>query len=250
MAQARSLFEEGLALADRGDHRAAAEQLRRSYTLRPSPVAAYNLALQDLEIGVLVEARDMLLAAIHARQVRADLRRSAERLLASVEPRLAYLTLDVRGAPSDAVVTIDTVTVTRAQLGTEVARDPGRYVARVRTGRTLLAEAEFELSEGEHETVRLRVVAAARALESVDDWSEPAPVRAEERAPSDVDLGLDDQAPSDRPRSGDDTGLLIGVGFGTAAVVAVVVATIVFVATQTGPGAPPNSPFDHPVVSF
>src|SRR6185369_4590589 len=59
---ARALFNEGLALHERGDLDAAIVKLRAAYALRATPVTAFELARAYVDHGDLVEARDLLLS--------------------------------------------------------------------------------------------------------------------------------------------------------------------------------------------
>ena len=59
-ASARELFEQGVALAERGDWVAAEDRFRRALSLRNSSVIAYNLASALCEQGKLVEASELL----------------------------------------------------------------------------------------------------------------------------------------------------------------------------------------------
>ena len=55
-ALARTLFEEGVALADRGDYVGAADRFSRAYSLKPTSGIAFNWASVSIETGKLVQA--------------------------------------------------------------------------------------------------------------------------------------------------------------------------------------------------
>src|SRR5690349_21617960 len=59
-ALARALFEEGVALADKGDWSAAADRFGRAYELKPTAGIAFNWSSALTKTGKLVQASELL----------------------------------------------------------------------------------------------------------------------------------------------------------------------------------------------
>jgi hypothetical protein len=160
-ASARSLFEEGVALADQGHWQEAADRFRRALALRDSAVIAYNLASALQEIGQLIEASELL------RKVRADqaadeeLRKSASTALAAIEPRIARLSVQVRGQQTGDRVRLDARELLPAELDVALPIDPGAHTLRVERGEQTMAERALTIAEGQSQTVVLEIAAPA-----------------------------------------------------------------------------------------
>src|SRR5688572_30694972 len=60
LEEARRQFEEGVALAERGNFRGAMAKFERSYELRPAVGVLYNLGRAQHRLGLYVEAIDSL----------------------------------------------------------------------------------------------------------------------------------------------------------------------------------------------
>src|SRR5262245_63109836 len=58
--EARDRFDRGLALFDRGEHRAALAEFTRAYELVPNAVVLYNIGLVHAKLGRPVQAVDAL----------------------------------------------------------------------------------------------------------------------------------------------------------------------------------------------
>lgn len=227
-AEARRLFEEGVALREAGDTEGAVARLRRAHALEPDARTAYNLAAALFDQGRLVEA-ERLLRRVIARGEDLLVADAARALQGEIAPRIATLGLTVAGAELDQRVFVDGAAT---GLGIEGAReirlDPGRHRVEVRDASgVVLARRDVELGEGERASLALHPVAPP----SVRATSEP---RAHGRSA----VGASAPAANDGGSS-DETWAWVGVGAGLAVVIVVgAVATGLALGGQSG-GAPP-----------
>lgn len=149
---ARSLFEEGLELADQDRFEEAADRFRRSYALVPRPATELNLSMALVEIGQFVEASERIRRLLRDRWA-SQRRRAAtlRRLLERAEASFAWLRVEAP-ASSDGIL-LDGSPLPAASLGVDIPLDPRRHVITTGSGR----EIEVALEVGEHRSI---VVAA------------------------------------------------------------------------------------------
>lgn len=159
-AAARALFEEGVALAQRGEFAPAVDRFRRSRQLRPLPVVTYNLAVALAELHQLVEASELLREVLRDANARPELQQSAQAQLDQVLPRMSRLTIRLEGERRGALVLLDDRPVPPAILGVAAPVDPGEHHVLVRRGDREVARATVRVAEGREETVTLRAEAA------------------------------------------------------------------------------------------
>jgi hypothetical protein len=158
-ALARSLFEEGLTLADQADWAGAADRFGRAYAIKPTSGIAFNYASVLIELGKLVEASELL------RKVKADpnaseeLRRQGEAKLALIQPRIAYLTVEVENDPGTGKVELGDTEWPRAALGVASPVDPGTYKVRCVVNGVEQASQEFTIAAGERRSLTLALSA-------------------------------------------------------------------------------------------
>lgn len=175
-AAARSLFEEGVAFFDRGELEEAEDRFRRSLAIRRSPSVMFNLATALVRRGQLVEAHELYQeVAAHATSER--LRREARARAAEVAPRMARLTVHVRGGTADAIVRVDSLVLSPAMRGVPIPVDPGtrRVTAEVRGER--LVEREVQLEEGAERSIEIELpVATPEEAAAAIAGSTPAPI--------------------------------------------------------------------------
>jgi hypothetical protein len=142
---ARALAAEGYEALERQDYATAEDRLRRADALVHAPTIVVDRARALLGLGRLVEAYEsyqLVMRETLPRNAPASWKQAvleAEREVAKVEPRLAWLVLKVEG-PSEPRVSIDGVPVPNASLGVRRPIDPGRH--------TLLITAEGFISGG------------------------------------------------------------------------------------------------------
>lgn len=194
---ALQLFKVGKALRDKGDIPGALAKFRAAYALAETPITALELGRTYAMVGKLLEAREILLgvARLPARknesQKSVEARRDAEVLAADIKPRLASVTVRVKGAPQPPPkIRVDDVVVPPAAASEPRVVNPGRHVVVLDVnGRT--TQGEVTVEEGQ-----------SREIELV------APAGPEEPPPPAVVRG-DEQVSHGRSP-------LVYVGFGTA----------------------------------
>ncbi|MET0343088.1 MAG: hypothetical protein ABW252_18920 [Polyangiales bacterium] len=148
-AQARTLFEEGVALADRGDWVGAADRFERAYSLKPTPGIAFNWASALAETGNLLHAQELLLKIERDASVDSSLKKQCEQTRRSIEPRIAKLRVRVEGQTSaDARVEVDGEPWARAAWDVTSPIDPGLHTVVLVAEGLEQARAQLTLPEG------------------------------------------------------------------------------------------------------
>ena len=128
---AEQLFLDGRRLLDEGHYAEACEKLARSQSLDPSAGTLLNLADCHEKNGQLASAWSAFREAARAAsdRKRSDWERLAARRAGLLEPRLAFLSIGVRGQPPEGFrVTYDGSPVPPDAFGTAVPRDLGIHV--------------------------------------------------------------------------------------------------------------------------
>lgn len=169
-AEARRLFEAGVAALDDGRFAEAAEFLERSLAIRDSPSARFNRALALRGAGRYREAIaecEHTVATADARR-HARLRAQAEQMRQELEAQLVRVELVVRGDPER--VEVDGEVVARGDGRHTLVRDPGPITVLARRQGYAPVELREELAAGEHRTLTL------------DASAEPLPARVFIRA--------------------------------------------------------------------
>ncbi len=212
--RARTLFGEGLELADAGDWDRAVHRFRRALELRAAAPIRYNLATSLARMGRLVEALEQCAAIVEDPEADETVKAAARTLQVELDPRLGRLTISVRGDATGTHVTLDGRPW--ETLGAPAAADPGIRVARLMREMEELDIEEVDVPEGGTAQVQLEVpVPLAVVAETTPD---PDPI----------------EEPIVEP--GSDDGLIIGliVGAGVLAVGAAILIAVL-VSDQSGP---------------
>jgi hypothetical protein len=165
VALARALFEEGVALGDKGEWQAAADRFERAYALKPTSGIAFNWASALTNIGKLTQASELLEAVSRDPKAGPELKQDSEKKLAEIAPRRARLKLSVApGIADKSTILVDGRAWPRAVWDVAVPVDPGAHVATASEGERELARDEISLSEGELGEINLgRPMAAEEA---------------------------------------------------------------------------------------
>lgn len=129
---ARVAFAEGNKLRDEGNVRGALDKYKAAYALAPTPVTALEVGRANMDLGHLVDAREVLLRveSMDARgeSAKAQAARQEAAVIASkLSQRIARVTLRVVGAIDQTTVSVDGVTIPRDALAVARAMDPGRH---------------------------------------------------------------------------------------------------------------------------
>lgn len=149
-ALARTLFEEGVARADRGDWVGAADRFARAYTLKPTSGIAFNWASALMEVGKLLEAQELLHQVARDPSSDPELRKQSELSLSSIDERIARIRVRVVGEVSDdARLEVDGVAWPRAAWDVNSPIDPGRHLLVLKTDDREHSRIELNLTEGD-----------------------------------------------------------------------------------------------------
>lgn len=214
--RARTLFGEGLELADAGDWDRAVHRFRRALELRAAAPIRYNLATSLARMGRLVEALEEVDAILEDSEADEEVAAASRTLQAELTPRLGRLSVTIRGDASGTLVTVDGRPW--ESLGEPIAADPGIRVARLMRDTEELDVEEVDVPEGGAARVQLEV---------------PIPTRI--AAP---ELAVTPEEPE--VEEGGDDGLVIGLVVG-AGVLAVGAAVLIGVLVGTSQGGPSPS---------
>lgn len=159
-ALARTLFDEGVTLADKHDYDGAADRFERAYSLRPSPGVAYNWAHVLIESRKLLRAQQLLLEVARSSSADAQLKSDAEAELQALSLRLPRLRVRVTGASDPSTqVTVDGTSWPRAAWDVASPIDPGAHALTLEHQGQTFAQPPLLLNEGESREAELRVPA-------------------------------------------------------------------------------------------
>jgi hypothetical protein len=219
LAESRSLFEQGLAAARGNRWDDARSFFLRALAITERPSILLNLAAAQAELGEVVDSAASYRRFLEIATGRdARNRAEAQRALARVEARIAYLEIEIEGGRPGDVVMVDAETIEPARLGAPIPLDPGRHDVVVQRAGERVASWSVQLDEGARERISLRVV--GRTVPVAVPTAALTPTREDERASS----------------GGGDDGLAIGLGVGIGAVVVGAVVLGVVLGTAQGPG--------------
>jgi hypothetical protein len=179
-SQARELAAQGFAALQRKDFARAEDLFRRADGLVHAPTLVLDHGRALVGLGRLVEAHEDF-AKVLREGVAANAPwqwRSAVDVakteLAAIEPRLAWLTVTVSGAPAPEV-RIDSKLLRQAALGVRLATDPGTHTVTARADRFLPVQKVVTLSEGQAAQLDLAIEPDPAAPPLPLPNSKPAP---------------------------------------------------------------------------
>ena len=168
---ARRLGNEGVIALKNGEYDTAADRLERANDLVPAPSFLVLLARARVGQGRLVEAYEIYRTIIRE-GVQPDKPEAFKRALAeakqevkTLEPRLAWVTVNVVGArPEQVEVTLNGSVIPSAALGAQRPADPGALRVEAKAEGYRTAETTVQLDEGQHlPPLELRMVELPKA---------------------------------------------------------------------------------------
>jgi hypothetical protein len=194
---ARALMKDGETRRAKGDHQGALQSFRAAHAIMNVPTTGLELGRTQIELGLLVEARDTLLSVtrmpvqVGESPNMAAARDEAQKLADETEPRIPSLTVKVVGLAEGVTpkVTIDGTAILAATIGVPRKHNPGTHEVVVVAGATE-KRASVTLAEGDEKTITL-------------------------------DVGEESEEPAEAPPS-NATSPLVYAGFGSAAAFALV----------------------------
>ena len=157
-ALARTLFQEGVALADKSDWVGAADRFGRAYSLKPTPGIAFNWARALAETGKVLHARELLHAVQRDESADAQLKSESSAMLATLERRIAKVRISTDREPTDDVrIIVDDANWPPAAWGVASPVDPGSHTIVCMAGGEEITRLQIDLSEGEQRDVMLQL---------------------------------------------------------------------------------------------
>jgi hypothetical protein len=192
--QARTLAAQGYEALQRSDFVAAENLFRRADALVHAPTIVVDHARALVGLGRLVEAHEryeLVLREGMPTNVPWSWQRAAadaERELATLKPRLAWLTLRVNG-PSKPKVEIDDRDVPGAALGVRRATDPGVHTVKVRASGYIPKEQSVTLGEGEPKELEITLEVDPNSMKRAELEEEQHPEEARARGGAKSDSG-------------------------------------------------------------
>ena len=147
---ARELFKQGKEARDAGDPRTVLERFSAAHALLPSPVTGLELARMHAQVGHLVQARELAVAASRAPESKTETEKSARArvsagdLANALHGRIATLTVKVAVTPpSPTSLEIDGKTV--PAMNAPQRLDPGDHVLSARSSDGRHAQVDVSL---------------------------------------------------------------------------------------------------------
>jgi hypothetical protein len=188
-AAARSAADAGADAYDQQRYADAVELFGRAEKLVHATPHLLYMARSLVKLGRLVEAHETYLKiqreklAPNAPGAFKRAQAEAEKEIAAVAPRLAYATLRVEGADSDAVqVLMDNAELPSAVVGIEFPVDPGTHVFRAQSGADKGEPVSVRFEEGAHQSVALKIVLSQKpSVASADANSDQAGEGADQK---------------------------------------------------------------------
>jgi len=164
---AREQFRAGVDAARSGRWWEALEAFTRAYELAPRPLTLLNLAGAQVETGHLVEGAESYRRFIREAEGRAaEQVPAAEEALASVEPRIARVRLEISNLARRDLVELDDAPLSEAVLGAELPVNPGEHVVRVERAEQEIARESFSVEEGERRLTPVQLELPLAPLEA------------------------------------------------------------------------------------
>jgi hypothetical protein len=159
-AMAEGLFKEGKRLLARGKVAEACEKLASSYHIDPAGGTLLNLGacheLQGKTATAWAEFNDAL--ALANKGGRAERQKAAREHIASLEPKLARVTVTTRqpsGASVGLEVKLDGIVMAPGALGTGIPVDPGEHTATATAPGKVPWETKLTIKESESKSVEV-----------------------------------------------------------------------------------------------
>jgi tetratricopeptide (TPR) repeat protein len=158
-AEARTLFERGVAEARLGHWQEALIAFQAAYALAPKPAVLFNLAAAQLRTGRLLVsmANYRRFLASEAPEIGSAHRRSAAQQVALIEDRIPRLRVAIEGLRPEDHLLLDDKRLYANELNLDLWVDPGAHTVSVHREGGHEEVRRLVLVEGEHRTLQFRV---------------------------------------------------------------------------------------------
>lgn len=168
LATARELFFQAKDMRAAGDLKGALERYRGAWATAPTPIIGLELGRTHVQLGELIEAREVLLAVgrlkVEPDETRwsAQARQEASAVADELRPKIATLVIKLEGVPEGSTpsVAIDGANVAVVGGGTTRKINPGKHEIVARAGAAERRDA-VELAAGETKEISLNVTSDA-----------------------------------------------------------------------------------------
>jgi hypothetical protein len=159
---ARTLLLSGREKRKNGQNKEALADFEKAHAIMHVPTTGLDLGKTQEALGLLVEARQTYLEAVHAPKQPNEspaferARQDAKKLADAISPRLATLTVTV---PKDAKVKIDDGEISASSVGVPLKVNPGKHQIIASLGGDE-KRAAVDLAEGETKSIELELADA------------------------------------------------------------------------------------------
>ena len=160
-AEAKKHFDRAMELNQDGQVAEAIVELKRCYEISPHHAVLYSLGQAYITLAKPVEAVAALQRYLDegGKAIKADRRAEVEKEIARQRTRIA--TLEIRGLPDGAVVTIDGEEVGKAPLAAPVRVGVGKHIVAATAAGYEAGEARIEVAGEDNKVVELKQVPRA-----------------------------------------------------------------------------------------
>jgi hypothetical protein len=156
LESARELYKEAKALREKGDLRGALERFKAAHAYGQTPVTALELGRTHMQLGELVEAREVLLSVARMKVQPDETERSAAArseaadLAEQIKPKIPTLVVKLQNVPSgsEPQLTVDGAPVPVVSQSAVRKTNPGAHVVVARAGGRE-EKRNVDLKEGE-----------------------------------------------------------------------------------------------------
>jgi hypothetical protein len=185
---ARQLYNQGIALRDKGDVKGALDKFRAAHALGNTPLTGIELCRTYAAMSKPVEAREVCLGIARIPVLPQETARSKEaraeaaRIAESEQPKIGSVRVRLTGVPPGAepLVLVDGAAIPPAALGEPRAIDPGSHVITAKVGDGPETRTTLETREGETRDIDLAVQAPPPPVASAP----PSPAANAQSAPA------------------------------------------------------------------
>jgi hypothetical protein len=213
---ARALMTEGRALRAKGDHKGALERFKTAHDLMNFPTTGLELGKTQVELGMLLEARDTCIKAARLPVEKgepkpfAGARTECDTLAEQLASRTPSLRVTLSGTPDGMTpkITVDKDDVAPGALLVPRKVNPGKHVVSVKAGATLKKQT-VEVAESETREVKFDLSDAEPEDASATPKKKDSPTTATTTTP---------ETPTPAPKEGGGTSSLVWIGLITAGV--------------------------------
>jgi hypothetical protein len=167
--RARTLFTDGVALAQEHQYEEAEAHFREALTLRDAPTIRYNLASVLFEQGEYAEANELARTLLASSDTPDAVRTPTASLAAQITEASGLVLFQLPSTIADGTLIVDGHTVDDASRA--VALAPGHHTASVQRDGVEVGVAEADAVAGERTTVDVtQTLAGAPAVPLTDEW--------------------------------------------------------------------------------